>query len=146
MKLYRYRDICNEQGMHIIEDWFKVIKKTPSGFWVSKRANSEILVDTPEEIAYHLQIERGSRVRARFVLSGPGKRFCHESKALAMHGFMKRKAAQARRAKSTLAMANQSLKASLNLLLLGDCLPRCKWTGSIMAGMPPEFKDYTWDL
>ena len=147
MKLYRYRDVCNENGgMHIIEDWFKVIKKTECGYWVSNRANSEILADTPEQIAYHLQIENGRRVRSRFVLSGVGKRFCHETKALAMHGFMKRKAAQVRHAKNTLAMSQQSLKAALHLLAVGDALPRCKWSGAILAGMPPEFKGYTWDL
>ena len=117
MKLYRYRDICNEDGhMHIIEDWFKVIKETECGYWVSKNANAEILADTPEQIAYHMQIDRGCRVRARFVLCGPGKRFCHETQAQAMQGFMHRKAAQVRHAKTTLAKSQQSLKAALHLL------------------------------
>lgn len=137
MKLYRYSDIWAEDGVRICESFYQVIKKTPCGYWVSTYDNREIRVETPEDVAYHMQIERGCRVRARFVLSGAGKRFCHETKALAMKGFRHRKIAQMRFAHASLKKAKQSLKAADTLLTLGDCLPRCSWTGSIMAGEPP---------
>lgn len=89
---YRYSDNVTEQGIEVTLERFVEVKKTPCGAWV--------------EQYYGPEWYRGKK---RFVLDGPGKRYCYQTKELAWESFRIRKQWQERRARLTLSRAEFAL-------------------------------------
>ena len=131
--LYRYRDIIDENGrMTLEEDAYRVLKVTPSGWWIC-RDDGEL----PDNIVAHrLANKRGYDVR--FVLSGDGKRFAYPDKQKALYSYRARKCAQVRHADIALKRATLALASIEHLLNVGDTLPKDRW-GARILGNPFDF-------
>ena len=92
MRRYRYVDLVTEEGIELyIEEWAE-LKKTPRGAWVQR-------------------LYMGHRSgKQYFVLDGPGRRRCHQTKELAWESFKLRKKWQASRARASLDRAAYALE------------------------------------
>lgn len=88
---YRYRDAIGPRGATIELDEYVEIRKTPCGAWVQETYLGHVVG------------------RERFVLDGPGKRLCHQTKEMAWQSFAARKSTQLRLAKAAMQRAEWSL-------------------------------------
>lgn len=139
---YRYTDVLNEGGLHIVEQTFRVLRATTYGYWIQPTHGSA--PDLSED-DIDFRIRKASRpFNVRWVSLDSSRRYCYPTRAEAMHSYHRRKEAQIRHAETALAKARLGLKVSGEILSVGSSYPVCKHTGSILAGMPPEFAGVQW--
>lgn len=140
---YRYSDVLNELGLHIVVETFRVLRKTPCGYWVQPTYGH-----TPDltEEGIDFRVNKATRPRnVRWVSRESSRRYCYPSKADAMHSYKCRKESQLKHANVAIARAKKGLAAATEILALGNAYPVCKHTGAIEAGMPPEFSGVVWE-
>lgn len=139
---YRYHDVLNEDGLHLVCDTYQAIKETECGYYVVLSHGNHRR--PPEAVEHLLKDKRANRVR--FVLKVSCRRHCYPDKAEALWSYGKRKEMQIQHAAHALARAKHALAAVKNISELGNGYPVCKHTGAIEVGMPEEFKGYSWDF
>jgi len=91
---YRYEDSIEEEGVLLVLREFLEVKQTPCGAWV-------------KETSPYSGETFGKK---RFVLNGPGKRLCHQTKEMALASYQKRKSSQFTRAKLAMDLSGFMLK------------------------------------
>lgn len=139
---YRYSDVLNEGGLYIVEHAFRVLRATDQGYWVQATNG---YAPPLTEVEIDCRIKKATRsYNVRWVSMTSTRRYCYPSKQEAMHAYRCRKEAQIRLAEFSLAKAKFGMQAADMLLSVGDVLPRCKHTGAIEVGMPPEFAEVHW--
>lgn len=139
---YRYSDVLNELGLHIVEQTFRVLRKTPCGYWVQPTYGDAPDL-TEQDIDY--RINKATRPHnVRWVSCDSSRRYCYPDRHDAMRSYHHRKESQIRHAEASLAKARLGLRVSGEILSVGNSYPVCKYTGAIEAGMPPEFSGVVW--
>jgi len=139
---YRYQDVLNEGGIHLVEKTYQVIRETPGGYWVRLIGGGGKL--TTKEQADSVYDNRRTARGVKFVLKHSGRRHCYPTKLEAMESFACRKAAQIRHAEASLVKARHSLAAANRIASTGLDYQTCPRTRSIEVGMPPEYAGVTW--
>ena len=120
-KRYRVEDPYHDDGEPTLVTYY-VVRKTKAGAWVAPRyAVSGFDAATGQGVQWDklTRCELGFE-GARFVLDGDGKRFAHETEEWARHSYGCRKDWQIRRAKRSIARAENGL----HWLRTGKPLPK----------------------
>lgn len=135
---YRYKDVLNEGGLHLVEEAFEVLKETPCGYWVKPLHGAR----TP---ASHVEAAlKGWGVR--FVLKDSERRHCYPDRSRALHSYVCRKDKQIQHSIRSLERSRHALEVAGRMLRTGLDLPRCRFDNTtINMGMPEAFQGYHWE-
>lgn len=119
MMRYRYVDLITEEGVELYLEEYTEIKKTPCGAWVQM-----------------FYMGHGIHQK-RFVLDGPGRRLCHQTKEQAWESFKLRKKWQASRAQTQLDRAKYAIEQIAKL----ESAPQ----ESLVLGKPDFWHSYVFE-
>lgn len=111
---YRYVDVIHDpEGVTVCLRKYAVVRKTPKGAWVTRRAYMP-----------WMKLDEMPKSSLRFVLDGPGKRYCHDTLQHTWSAFKHRKIRQLDIAELQAKRAKWALRAIKEL----DDAPDSEWS------------------
>ena len=128
---YRLNDHLYEQGVTVVLEKFRVIKKTPKGYWVLSQYGPSWL--SPEDLI--------KRKYAKWVSATSTKRYCYPTVELAASSFRRRKEVQMDRLQHQLDQARHVV-SNLDSVTSNEK----DYAGyGLNLGMPEQFRHITFE-